>query len=218
MMFKRTKLAAAAVAALAMATSACEQDPMGRGSDLAPGVAAFDSTFASNPNRRFVQIERHANPLAIEAFVEKREHSAYDTYPAIQDPRHFTDDVVHFVTTVARRDQAYARTIAGALFGTETTDPGDKIRVFTTRAAGVTAANMASNTATVGWLTHALNPGNGYGGRTVAEDATDKALGATFGNALGNTTNVSPGLVTDNVNSNDKPALTTFPYLPEPTL
>jgi hypothetical protein len=38
-----------------------------------------------------------------------------------------------------------------------------------------------------------------------------------FGTALGNTTNVSPGLVGDNVNENDKAALTTFPYIPAPT-
>ncbi len=208
----------AATALLAItALAACDREPTG--ATVNPGETAFaatDSTFATNPGRRFAQIERHGNPLSMEVFVEKREHDAYDAFEAARDPFHFTDDYVAFVTTVAKRDEAYARAIAGALLGTPQA-PGDMIRVFTARAPGVTAANSAT-AATVGWLTHVLDPANGYGGRKLmGDDAVDKGTAVVFGTALGNTTNVSPGLVGDNVNENDKAALTTFPYLPAPT-
>lgn len=207
-----------AVAALTImvGTTACEQESPTQMD--APATASFDSTFTTNTNRRFQQVERLGNPLVMEAFVQKREHDAYDAFPALQDPGHYTDDIVAFVTTVAQREASYGMAIAGALIGTEAADPGDKIRVFTTRQAGATAANMATN-ANVGYLTHVLNPTGGYGGRKLdGDDTVDKSLGVVFGAALGVTTNNSPGLVTDNVDANDKAATTTFPYLPAPTL
>ena len=205
---------ALAATAIALGSAACDQESITQIKE--PGVAALDSTFSNNTIRRFNQVERLANPLVMEAFVEKREHDAYDNLPAVQDPAHFTDDIVTFITTVAKRNNAYAAAIAGALIGTPTADPGDKIRVYTTRAAGVTAATMAT-AANVGYLTQVLDPTGGYGGRKLTgDDTVDKSLAAVFGNVLGNNTNVSPGLVTDNVPANNKPALTTFPYLPEP--
>ena len=211
----RSKLTGALAALAVMAAGACDQEePTGLAGNGA-GMAAFDSTFASNSARRFDQVERLGNPLTMEVFVEKREHDAYDAYPARQDPDHFTDDVVAFVTTVAKREASYGAAIAGALLGTPA-NRGDKIAVFTTRASGVTAANMGT-AANVGWLSHVLDATNGYGGRKLAgDDVVDKGLSVTFGNALGNNTNVSAGLVTDNVPANDKAPLTTFPYLPAP--
>jgi hypothetical protein len=213
---RKTFPAATALLALA-ALAGCDREPTGAVVD--PGETAFaavDSTFSSNTNRRFTQVERLGNPLVMEVFVEKREHDAYDSFEPARDPFHFTDDFVAFITTVAKRDEAYARTIAGALLGTPAA-PGDMIKVNTGRAAGVTAANMGT-AATVGWLTNVLDPANGYGGRKLAgDDTVDKGTAAVFGNVLGNNVNVSPGLVGDNVNENDKAALTTFPYLPAPT-
>lgn len=215
-MLKRTRGGAlAAVLAVAAAGAACD-----RGADATQpaetAYAAMDSTFSSNPNLRFRQVERLANPLVMEVFVEKREHDAYNTFSPRQDAVHFTDDIVAFVTQVAKRDDAYARAIAGALVGT-TANPGDKLTVFTNRAAGVTAANVATSPA-VGWLTYVVDPANGYGGRKLnGDDVVDKGSAVVFGSLLGNTTNVSPGLVTDNVDDNDKQATTTFPYLPAPT-
>ncbi len=213
---RKTHPAAAALLAIT-ALAACDREPTG--ATVNPGETAFaaaDSTFATNPNRRFTQVERLGNPLVMEVFVEKREHDAYDAFEPNRDPGHFTDDVVAFVTTVAKRDEAYARAIAGALLGTPQA-PGDMITVFTGRAAGVTAANSAT-AANVGWLTHVLDATGGYGGRKLTgDDAVDKGTAVVFGNVLGNNVNVSPGLVGDNVNENDKAALTTFPYLPAPT-
>jgi len=68
-----------------------------------------------------------------------------------------------------------------------------------------------------------LNPGTqvfwlswvfgGYGGRTLNDDVVDIGLAAIFGSLLGNTSNVTPGLTTDNVGSNDVPFGASFPYL-----
>jgi len=216
-MLNRTNFRAfAAVLAVAAVSAACEREATDA---LTPGevaYAAIDSTFASNPNLRFDQVERLGNPLTMEVFVEKREHDAYDAYPAQQDAGHFTDDIVHFITTVAKRDRAYAETIASVLVGTRT-NPGDMIHVFPGRQAGATAANASTNAA-VGWLTQVLAPGTGYGGRKLmGDDTVDKGTAVVFGNAAGNNNNVSPGLVGDNVNENDKPMLNQFPWLPAPT-
>jgi hypothetical protein len=216
-MLNRKRFPAAAAVLAITSLAACDTEPTGNVDPGETAFAAVDTTFFNNPNRRFTQVERLGNPLVMEALVEKREHDAYDAFEPGRDPFHFTDDVVAFVTTVAKRDEAYGRTIAGALLGTPQ-NPGDMIKVFTGRAAGVTAANSAT-AATVGWLTHVLDPANGYGGRKLmGDDAVDKATAAVFGNVLGNNNNVSPGLVGDNVNENDKAALTTFPYLPAPTM
>jgi hypothetical protein len=69
--------------------------------------------------------------------------------------------------------------------------------------------------ATAGWLSWAL--ANGWGGRKLTDDVVDAGLQAIFGPLL-SPVNVSPGLASDNVNANDKPFLTTFPYYAPPTL
>lgn len=203
-----------AIVAVAAITAGCEQTTMIT-DPSAPQFAHIDTTFSSNTNRQFIQVERLGNPLAMEVFVPKREHSGHDATPPTRDLT-FVDDYVLFVTTVAGRSEAYARAIAAALLGTPD-NPGDKITVFPNRAPGVTAsqAHAANNNMTVGWLTHALAPGVGYGGRKLAgDDVVDKGLGAVFGTALGNMDNVSPGLVTDNVSNTNPPPLGTFPYFP----
>ena len=209
----KNRLGLVAIVASAVAAG-CEQTPLGNEPGH-PLYSHMDTTFSSNANRQFLQVERLGNPLAMEVFVEKREHGAHDVMPPTRDPGHFTDDYVRFITTVAKRDEAYARTIAGALLGMGT-NPGDKIVVFPNRAAGVTAAmaNTATNTST-GWLTHVLAPNVGYGGRKLAgDDVVDKGLMVVFGSVLGNTANTSPGLVTDNVASTNPAPLATFPYFP----
>jgi hypothetical protein len=210
--WKRLPTALAVLSILAV-SGACDDDPTSLGDS---GMSSQDTTFMTNQTRRFDQVERLGNPLTAEVFVQKREHDAYDALPARQDPEHFTDDIVNFVTSVAGREAAYGTAIAGALVGTPA-NPGDKIAVFTTRAAGVTAASMGT-AANVGWLSWVLDPVNGYGGRKpMGDDVVDKGLGVVFGSALGNTANVSPGLVSDNVNANDKTPSTNFPYFAGPT-
>lgn len=177
-------------------------------------------TLTIGSNRALLQVERLANPLAMEVFVDKRYHGQHDATPPVRDPENFTDDYVQFMTQVAGRDTAYAQTVASVLLGTAA-NPGDKLVIYTNRAPGVTAA-MANDPANmqgaaVGWLTSVLDPMNGWGGRKLAgDDVVDKGAGVVFGSAAGNTNNVSPGLVTDNVDSTNPAPLATFPYFPGP--
>lgn len=178
--------------------------------------AAVDTTLLDDTVRTFVQIERLGNPLAMEVFVAKREHSAHDAFPPFRDPDHFTDDYIGFITQVAGRDEGFARTVASVLLGSSGSNPGDKITVFPNRASGVNFAAARTSSA-VGWLTHVLAPGQGYGGRNVInDDVVDKGLGVLFGSVLGPVT--APGLVTDNVGNTNPPVSTAFPYFPAPNM
>lgn len=183
-------------------------------------VTQTDTVTLGDTITAFAQVERLANPLAMEVPVEKRFHALHDATPPARDNMNFRDDYVAFVTQVAGRDTAYANVIADVLLGTSA-NPGDKLKVFTTRAPGVTAAmaNDPSNMGggAVGWLTYVLDPTNGYGGRKLrGDDVVDKAAGVVFGSLAGNTNNVSPGLVTDNVGNTNPAPLATFPYFPGP--
>ena len=172
-------------------------------------VTQRDTVRVGNPTLAFNQIDRLGNPLVSEVMVEKRQHDFYNTTNPSTDLRYFRDEVAGFVTGVAKRDAAYAQAVAGALLP-------DMLLVFPNRASGVTAANV-DDSPLVGWLTFALAPNNtGYGGRKLDnDDAVDKGLSVIFGAALGNTNNVSPGLVTDNVaDATQDP--NTFPYVAAP--
>lgn len=178
----------------------------------------------------FDQIERLANPLVSEVFVEKREHGHFNTSIPSEDNAEFANDIITFVRTVAGRSQAVADAISGTLVGnfargTTSTGGGDLLIAFMDRAPGVTAA-IANDPAqaagnVVGWLTYLPVPplagAMGYGGRKLrGDDTVDKGLLVTFGPLL-DANNVSPGLATDNVPFNDVAPLATFPYLPGPT-
>lgn len=199
---------------LAAASAACDQDKSALVGPTDAKYAAMDSTFSSNTNRTFAQVERLGNPLFAEALLQKREHSTHDAFGPDRDPAHFTDDAAHFLMEVAGRDADYAGAVAPALLGTPTMDPGDKLRVFPGRVGSVTAAT-AGDAANVGFLTYVVAPNNtGYGGRKLMnDDVVDKYLGVAFGTLLGAPA-TAPGLATDNVPSNDVQARNTFPYFP----
>jgi hypothetical protein len=182
-------------------------------------IIRTDTVTVGDSRLLFKQVERLANPLAMEVPVEKRFHAQHDVFPPTRDPEFFTDDYIEFITQVAGRSEDYARAIAGVLLGTAD-NPGDKIAVFTNRAPGVTAATAndpSGGSPLVGFLSQVLAPDQGYGGRTLVDDVVDIAAGAVFGTALGNMNNVSPGLVTDNVDSDDVAPLNEFPYFAPPT-
>ena len=143
-------------------------------------------------DRIFVQVERLGNPLVSEVFLAKRNHGFHNAGRPGTDVANHTTELKAFVTTVAGRDQTVANTLASVLLP-------DMLIVQTDKAAN-----------TAGWLSWAL--ANGYGGRKLSDDVVDAGLAALFGNLL-SPNNVSPGLATDNVNQNDKPFLTSFPYL-----
>ena len=143
-------------------------------------------------DRVFVQVDRLGNPLVSEVFLAKRNHGLHNAGKPSTDVANHSAELKAFVTTVAGRDQSVANTLAAVLLP-------DMLIVQT---------DKAQNTA--GWLTWAL--ANGYGGRKLTDDVVDAGLSAIFGSLL-SPNNVSPGLTTDNVNQNDHPFLTTFPYL-----
>lgn len=203
----KMRFAAIAVLAAAALVGACDDEDTRTITDVVT-VTVRDTVRIGNTTTTFDQIEYLANPLVSEVFVEKREHPHYNNIVPSESRAEFRDDLVTFMTTVAGRDAAYAGAVADALLP-------DMLVVRLDRAAGVTSANVATS-ATVGWLTHALDPANGYGGRKLdGDDAVDKGLSVIFGSALGNTANNSPGLVTDNV-PDTKADLTTFPYVAAP--
>ncbi len=200
-----------AVVAVAAFSAACDQDETRSIVEVTPPdtvtIVQTDTVRVGNNNLVFNQIERLGNPLVSEVLLEKRLHSFHNTTSPASDTMFFRDDIVGFVVNVAGRDSATARTVASILLP-------DMLLVFPNRASGVTAAN-SDDAANVGWLTFALAPGEGYGGRKLDnDDALDKAAGAVFGSILSDQ-NVSPGLATDNVpDSQSDP--NTFPYVAAP--
>lgn len=205
----KMRFAAMAVLAAAALVGACDDEDTRTITDVVTVTQIVRDTIRiGNTTTTFDQIEHLANPLVSEVFVEKREHDHYNNTVPSETRVQFRDDLVSFMTSVAGRDTAYAGAVADALLP-------DMLVVRMDRAAGVTAANAAASNA-VGWLTHALNPADGFGGRKLdGDDAVDKGLSVIFGSALGNMNNNSPGLVTDNV-PDTRADLTTFPYVAAP--
>lgn len=187
-------LMAAFVCCLPILTAACDDDAM------SSDKIVTDTVRIGMTNVQFAQLERLGNPLVSEVLIEKREHAHHNISNPSEDRAQFRDDLVTFITTIAGRDAAYAGAVADALLP-------DMLFVRMDKTRG-------GNDANVGWLTYVLDPANGYGGRKLTgDDVVDKGLAVLFGNALGNNNNVSAGLVTDNVNANDKTHSSTFPYL-----
>ena len=196
-----TALAALALAAL---LGACTGDDTRTIVEVTPPVTITDTVRIGNTTVVFDQIERLGNPLVSEVFLDKREHPHFNTSVPGEDVAQFRDDIARFITTVAGRDGAYANAVAAAL-------TPDLLLVRTDKTGGGPFG------ASVGWLTYVLDPANGYGGRKLqGDDVVDKGLAVIFGNVLGNNNNVSPGLVTDNVDANDRAHAATFPYLAAP--
>ena len=161
---------------------------------VAAGACNDDNNDVTGPktDRVFVQVERLGNPLVSEVFLAKRNHGFHNAGKPSTDVSNHAAELKSFVMTVAGRDQSVANTLASVLLP-------DMLIVRTDKA-----------TTSAGWLTWAL--ANGYGGRKLTDDVVDAGLSAIFGSLL-SPNNVSAGLITDNVNANDKPFLSGFPYL-----
>lgn len=181
----RTISLALAAGAVAL-LAACDSDTAATGPAIQPQAAV------SSAAKVYRQLDRLANPLVSEVTVVKARHQLYNVGQPQNDVATFTGDVSSFVTGVAGRDAAYAGAIAGALLP-------DMLLVYPKRDGKP-----------VFWLSWVFG---GYGGRSLSDDVVDIGLGAIFGTLLGNTNNVTPGLTTDNVPSNDKAFGSTFPYL-----
>ncbi|HEX6371926.1 MAG TPA: DUF4331 family protein [Longimicrobium sp.] len=205
----RKRIAALAVlaAATSLATGACGEDTRTI-TDVVTEIetdtvirTVTDTIRIGNTVVVFDQIERLANPLVSEVTIDKREHPHYNTSVPSEDVAQFRPQIARFITTVAGRDPAYASAVAAAL-------TPDMLVVRLDRVGG---GPMGAN---VGWLTYVLDPANGYGGRKLdGDDVVDKGLAVIFGSALGNNNNVSPGLVTDNVDGDERADAAVFPYV-----
>lgn len=178
---------------LALLVGGCDSDRA-----TADGITGTSSHEGGERGAVFTQVDRLANPLVSEALIVKALHEEYNHGMPSTDVARWTDELNRFVTEVAGRDPAVANTLSSVLLP-------DMLLVFPKR-----------DPSTAGWLSWALAPGVGYGGRMLSgDDVVDKALMAVFGPLLSEE-NVTPGLTTDNVPRNDKMPSGTFPYLAEP--
>ncbi len=191
----------------------------------ATGLEASADRISSNSAKVYEQVEFLGNPLVSEVTIVKRNHDAYNrTMPYAPAP--FIAETKRFITSPpVGRSQARADLLASVLYNTS-----DMLIVDT-----------RNPTATAGWLSWvpqvnavygALSgdrraAGPGWGGRRLSDDVVDVGLTAIFSTFLSDvlgdagSAHCAPfalPLCTDNVNTNDKSFLTTFPYLAAPTL
>src|SRR5437773_11246895 len=147
--------------------------------------------------RAYNQIQRLGNPLVSEVFLAKRSHPVHGSLGPAQDVQYISAELKDFVKNVAGRNTTVQNTLAAVLLPDELIIQTDK------------------PPANAGWLTWALDPANGWGGRKLTDDVVDAGLAAIFGTLL-DPNNTSPGLETDNVAANDVAFGATFPYLAAP--
>jgi hypothetical protein len=193
-----TRLAGSALVALALATG-CSSDSLTAVDD--PTTARAGAASAASKSKVYDQIDFLGNPLVAEVTIVKASHDAYNrTMPYASAT--YKPQTESFIVDVAGRPLAYAQTVAGVLYP-------DMLIVDSSKPAS-----------SAGWLSWAL--ANGYGGRKLTDDVVDIGLYAIFSSLLSpDGASCAPGalpLCTDNVGANDKPFMSTFPYLAAPTL
>ena len=190
-----TRLAGSAFVALILATG-CSTDSLTAVDDAATSRAGTASA-----SKVYDQLDFLGNPLVAEVTIVKANHAEYNrTMPYASAT--FRPQTESFIVNVAGRPLAYAQTVAGVLYP-------DMLIVDSSKPAS-----------SAGWLSWAL--ANGYGGRKLTDDVVDIGLYAIFSSLLSpEGASCAPGalpLCTDNVNANDKPFISTFPYLAAPSL
>jgi hypothetical protein len=185
-------LAAAAMAGVVLVAAACND-------------SNDSSTTAPSSTRVYHQIERLGNPLVSEVFFPKRDHGLDNNKGPSDDPLTMdnggTDVPGHirsFVSQFPNRTEKTITTLQAVL-------SPDMLMVYPNRAGS-----------TAGWLSWALQPGVGYGGRKLVDDVVDTGLASVFGNALDPAQPVLAGLTTDNVGPSVRTFSATFPYLGSP--
>jgi hypothetical protein len=120
----------------------------------------------------------------------------------------------------ARKDE-FNNTLPTAMSGAFKTDIVNKLTAFgyTSNALGMSKDQFAGVLATdvlnvkMNGTTTFFDGTNVLTGRALADDVIDTELLLIFGGPMGTS---NPGLTKDNVNSNDKAFMTTFPYLAAP--
>jgi len=156
------------------------------------------------PGTNYRQVEFLANPLVSEVTVFKQQHQAYNTsmpYASAQ----FIPVTQQFITGFGR-PQALADLLSTVLYNG---GHGDMLLFYPDR-----------DPTTTGWLSWALQPGVGAGGRKLTDDVVDLGLTAIFSSFLNPTGALCQPfqlpLCTDNVNTTARAPAGTFPYLAGP--
>ncbi len=149
----------------------------------------------------YEQVEFLGNPLVSEVTIVKANHDRYNrTQP--YNTAEFGAQSLAFINAFRGNQPVVANTLGAVLYP-------DMLIVESSR-----------NPASAGWLSWAL--ANGWGGRKLSDDVVDAGLSAIFGDIISADGAYCPAgklpLCTDNVPVNDKPFLSTFPYLATPTL
>ena len=164
-----------------------------------------NDTTTPSSTRVYRQIERLGNPLVSEVFFPKRDHGLDNNKGPSDDPLTMdaggTDVPGHirsFVSQFPGRTEKTITTLQAVL-------SPDMLLVYPNRA-GTTA----------GWLSWALQPGVGYGGRKLVDDVVDTGLASVFGHALDPAQADLAGLTSDNVGPSVRTYSATFPYLGSP--
>ncbi len=147
--------------------------------------------------RTYSQVDRLGNPLVSEVFFAKRDHGLANSTAPATDLANGFDLKIKAFTNAFNRGPTIANTLAAVLVP-------DMLLVY---------PNRDGSGAKSGWLTWALQPGVGYGGRKLSDDVVDAGLTAIFGNLLDPAATVLPGLTSDNISTSTRTYLTTFPYL-----
>lgn len=163
---------------------------------LGVSAAACEDTKTVGPSfdQTYNQVQRLGNPLVSEVFLAKRDHGFHGATAPTIDVAAFGPIIRAFTSTVAGRAPGVGNTLVAVLLPDELIVQSDK------------------NPANAGWLTWALDPANGWGGRKLTDDVVTAGLQAIFGPLL-DPNNTTPGLADDNVDANDVAFGTTFPYL-----
>ena len=157
-------------------------------------AACNDDNVGPAQTRMFDQVQRLGNPLVSEVLLAKRSHAQHGTIGPDEDNAMIEAEFRAFIATVAGRNQTVQNTLASVLLP-------DMLIVESGR-----------DPSTAGYLSWAL--ANGWGGRTLSDDVLDASTMAVFGPLL-DPDDVSPGLTTDNIPSDDTFS-STFPYLKAP--
>ncbi len=153
--------------------------------------------------------------------VDEVIETPFDTTGTFTQNDQMARPAINTVFVGAARKDEFNNTIPSAMSTAFKTDFVNKLTAFgyTTNALGQTKDQFASLLVTdvlgakLSGTTTFFDGTNVLTGRALADDVIDTELLLIFGGPTGTS---NPGLTKDNVNSNDKPFLTTFPYLAAP--
>lgn len=204
-MQSRNSLKWASGVLFAIALTACSEE----------NPTSLEARTSAGGSKVYDQVEFLGNPLVSEVTILKARHDAYNrTMPYA--PSAFKTETEDFIVNVAGRERGYAEVVSSVLYATsdmlivDSSQPGNTagwLRWAAPINAVYTGATPATATA-------------GYGGRLLTDDVVDIGLYAIFSSLLSPVNaSCAPGalpLCTDNVDANNKPFLTAFPYVAAP--